>query len=168
MAHTIPIEQFEPLISEIIASRFTDLPSYAKDDAAQTARIKLWAKLPAYDPRRGEVGAYARSIIESAILDELRQADRQRRSIEHLRSTDCPTEDADPDDLAVAAAIERNPDHFLPRYLQKVLRAIQSHDSPGEAAAAIGMKPKSFYELSSRVKSELRKHFAVKVQQLQT
>lgn len=149
----------EPLLRRIVSKYVTHRPAQIADEITQSARIKLWMALAAFDAAKGSLGAYARTVITNAVKDELRRLRSERHPLTLLEA-DHPHRDADPESIALANAIRQTPSDYLPPCLVKILIALQSHPSPGAAAVAISMKRATFYVMTHRLKRRIQAIFA--------
>lgn len=156
------LNQLLPLVRRLAARRLRRWPGHV-EEVEQNVLLVLWrrilpAALPLYDPKRGTLSAFLRRPIERAVIDELRRLRAARQTLS-VFDHEPELEDADPEDVALADAIRHEPQEFLSPSLLRVFEALQEHATPGDAAAALNMKPKTFYDRAYVLKRKLKDLF---------
>ncbi len=87
-------------------------------DVVQDVFLRLWRRPGAYDPRRGELGAYLRLMARSRALDLWREGQVRGRTAERARIVLVPGEGEDPrmlaeresESTAVRSALQKLPE----------------------------------------------------------
>jgi RNA polymerase sigma factor for flagellar operon FliA len=76
------VEDFEPLIRQLVRQRLTKLPAnIEKDDLLQVARIAVWRSIKLYDPEKGaKIETYLSAQIRGAMSEMLRSLDPLTRN----------------------------------------------------------------------------------------
>lgn len=118
-----------------ICAQYTGSPEDA-DDLVQEVLLRIWQRLPDYDPARGELKAWIATLTRNLCVDTWRRSARQRSTV----SLDAPLHEDEPSLLQLIADSQPTPEQSAARAeLRQIVSRSIRHVAP-EMRAVVHMR----------------------------
>jgi DNA-directed RNA polymerase specialized sigma24 family protein len=151
-----------PLVQKIVRGhvrrQLRQWPEFLTEEIEQNILVGLWPRIEKYDPSRGPIEPFAAKVIGNLLRDELRNLRKARPGF-ILLPEEIATHDDDLEQSQIAERIQDRPGDYLPPFLLRIYHALQTHQTPAAAAQSLGMKPKTFHDLTGQLKTRLKNLF---------